>query len=297
VLSIALALLLFVFHFMNTLEERFFSVPLVVETDGNLIPSSAYTRMIRISVRGDAARVRSLLEEDVEPYINLKGKEKGIYRAPVLVRAQGTAQGLEPLEIKVEPLEISIALDQKVSKYVPLKANTRGPLQRGYELVSATLSPSQALIEGPAELMKGIAELATDLIELEGRSEDFSIMVSILNRDPLVVIQGNGMTEFQGSIREILGLENFTQLPIAIDRLHERFIGELDVLVGSVRLEGSQRALEQYQPPAAFLYVDCSAISEPGTYTLPVAAQPTQDFRLLRKEPERVTVQVRLRNP
>ncbi|MDR2394607.1 MAG: hypothetical protein LBD93_10710 [Treponema sp.] len=297
VLSIALALILFVFHHMNTLEERFFSVPLLVETTGNLIPASAYTKMIRISIRGDAARVRSLLEEDIEPYIDLTDKEKGIYRVPVQVRTHGTALGLEPLEIKVDPLEISIVLDHKTSKYVPLKANTRGPLQRGYELTSYTLKPSQVALEGPAEVMSAISELSTDFIDLDGRNEDFSIMVSILNHDPLVVIQGNGMTEFYGYIREIIGLENFTNLPIRVDRLDERFSADLEVGTGSIRLEGSQRALEQYSPPASLLYVDASAITEPGTYTLPVVVPSLPGFTLLRRDPETVTVQVRLKNP
>ncbi|MDR2633439.1 MAG: hypothetical protein LBC51_07445 [Treponema sp.] len=297
VLSIALALILFVFHHMNTLEERFFSVPLVVETTGNLIPASAYTKMIRISIRGDAARVRSFLEEDIEPYIDLTDKDKGIYRVPVQVRTHGTVPGLEPLEIKVDPLEISIVLDHKISKYVPLKANTRGPLQRGYALASYTLKPSQVALEGPAEVLSAISELSTDFIDLDGRNEDFSIMVNILNPDPLVLIQGNGMTEFHGLIREIIRLEQFTNLPIRVDRLPERFSSDLEVRTGSIRLQGSQEALEQYHPPASFLYVDASAISEPGVYTLPVLVPPLPDFTLLRKDPETVTLQVKLRTP
>jgi YbbR domain-containing protein len=292
VLSIALALILFIFHHMNTLEERFFSVPLLVETQGNVIPASAYTRMIRISVRGDAARVRSLLEEDIVPYIDLRGKEKGIYRVPVQVRTNGTAQGLEPLEIKVDPLEISIVLDHKVSKYVPLTGTTRGGPQKGYELVSFTLTPSQVVLEGPADEMSGISELFTDFIDLDGRSEDFSIMVNIVNREPLVVIQGNGMTEFHGVIREIIGLETFTNLPIRVDRLSERFNAELEVRIGSIRLEGSQHALEQYQASASFLYVDASSITEPGTYTLPVVVPSIPNLTLSRKDPERVRIQV-----
>jgi YbbR domain-containing protein len=297
VLSIALALILFMFHHMNTMEERFFSAPLVVETTGNLIPASAYTRMIRISVRGDADRVRSFLEEDIEPYLDLKGQDKGIYRVPVQVRAKGTVLGLEPLEIKVDPLEISIALDHKTSKYVPVKAHTQGPLPRGYELVSYTLNPSRVVLEGPAGILEDLSELSTDLITLDGRNEDFSLMVSMITPDPLAVIRGNGMTEFYGFIREIIGFEQFTQLPIRLEGLDERFAAEVQERIGSIRLEGSQRALEQYRPPAALLYVDASTVREAGTYTLPVQAPSMAPFTLVRTEPERITVQIRLKEP
>jgi hypothetical protein len=64
VLSIALAIILFVFHRMSVLEDRFFSVPLKVETAGTLIPASPYPRMVRVSLRGDANSIYPILEDD-----------------------------------------------------------------------------------------------------------------------------------------------------------------------------------------------------------------------------------------
>jgi hypothetical protein len=45
VLSIALAIILFAFHRMGSLEDRFFSVPLNVELSSTLTPASSYTRI------------------------------------------------------------------------------------------------------------------------------------------------------------------------------------------------------------------------------------------------------------
>jgi YbbR domain-containing protein len=201
VLSIALALLLFIFHRMSNLSDRFFSVPLNVEVRGNMIPSSSYPRTIRVSLRGDAVSINSILEDDIDAYVNLTRFETlGYYRVPVLVRRKGTALGVEPLEINVEPMELSIALDNKISKYVPLAANIRGQVEEGYVLSSFSLNPTQVVIDGPSELMGTIRELTTDYIDLNGRTGDFSVMVSILNQDPLLVIQGNGITEFRGFV-------------------------------------------------------------------------------------------------
>ncbi|MDR3343204.1 MAG: hypothetical protein LBT14_10570 [Treponema sp.] len=293
VLSVAMAIMLFVFRRMSTVEERFFSVPLIIEAEGNLIPASAYTRMIRISIRGDAADIHSLLESDIEAYIDLQGKEKGTYRVPVQIRQNGTTLGGEPLEIQVDPLEISLALDHKTSKQVLLTANTRGSLKQGYELLSYTLTPAQVTIEGPTDLMSGISEIYTDFIDLDGRSEDFSVMVSILNRDPLVVIRGGGITEFRGFVKEILTVGNFDGLPIIIQGLDEGYIAEAETKRGSVRLGGSRQTLENYVPPRGLLTLDCSALDQPGTYRVPVSIQLSPDLTLVRQEPETVTVHIR----
>jgi YbbR domain-containing protein len=121
VISVALALILVIFHQMSTLEERFFSAPLRVEGANTLLPSGPYARTIRISLRGDPASINPILEDDIEAFVDLsRYAEPGEHRVPVQVRKKGLAQDVEPLEISVEPLEIPMTLVQKTG-------NTEGP--------------------------------------------------------------------------------------------------------------------------------------------------------------------------
>jgi hypothetical protein len=200
--------------------------------------------------------------------------------------------GVEPLEISVDPMEISLELDRKISKYVPLTANLRGNVLSGYDLVSHTLTPTQVVVDGPLTLLGTISELYTDFIDLEGRNEDFSVTVNILNRDPLIVIRGNGMTEFHGFIQKLVPVRNFDGLPIALNGLDERLEAEPDVREGLVRLEGAQAQLDLFVPPPLFLYVNCSVITEPGTYTLPVKIDMPPEFNLVRQDPREVVLTV-----
>ncbi|MDR1863077.1 MAG: hypothetical protein LBQ67_04055 [Treponema sp.] len=288
VLSIILAVFLFVLHRMSTLEERFFSVPLNVEAKGNLTPSSSYPRMIRVSLRGDPTSIYPILEDDIEAFADFEKYDvPGTYRSPVQIRKKGTALEVEPLEIGVEPLEISLSLDHRISKFVPLTANIRGRLDSGYTLSSYTLNPTQVVIDGPSGLMGNISELRTDFIDLDGRTGDFSIMVNILNRDPLIVIRGNGSTEFRGFISRIIPVRNISDIPIRLTGLDEAFAGASEIRSGSVHLEGgSQEELDRFTPPLDFLYVDCSGISESGSYTLPVLSPPVPDLTMAIDPPE-----------
>jgi YbbR domain-containing protein len=293
VLSVFLAIIVFVFHRMTTMESRFFLTPLTVELPSHLVPSSPYTRKIRVTLRGDADNIIPILEDDVEAYIDLGHIElPGSFRAPVQIRKKGSAVGVEPLEISFNPFEIELELDQKSSKYVPLTANIQGSLEPGYDLVSHSLTPTQVALDGPAKLLDQVTELYTDIIDLDGRNADFSVMVSILNRDPLLTIRGNGMTEFRGFVRSRVAVRNFGSLPITIEGLDRRFLPESDVSFGNVRISGPQVELDAFVPPRSFLSVDCSGITGEGVYTLPVKVNLPPSLNLVRGEPGEITMAV-----
>lgn len=293
VLSIALAIILFVFHRMSMLENRFFSVPLNLEIDGNLVPASSYPRMVRVSLRGDANSIYPILEEDIEAYLDLtKYTGEGHYRAPVQVRKKGTALGVNAVEISVDPLEVSVDLDQKISKLVSVTPNFRGYLEPGYELVSYSLSPNQVVVDGPPKAMSGLSGLFTEFIDLDGKRESFSSTVRIMNRDPLVIIRGEGTTEFHGFVQGLLIIRTLEDMPIAARNLDERLAAELETGTGNVRVEGNQIELEAYEASAFALFLDCSELGQEGIYTLPVQAELPQGIALIQCEPEEVTVRV-----
>jgi YbbR domain-containing protein len=293
VISVAMAIVLFVFHRMSLLEERFFSVPLNVESNAFLIPASPYPGMVRITLRGDANTIYPIVEDDIQAYIDLdKHTEPGTYRAPVQIRKQGTAVRAEALEIAVDPLELVLTLDERLDKTVPLQVNFKGVLESGYELSSYTLEPSQARIEGPKSVVTDVDTLFTDYIDLTGRAEDFSATVRILHEDPLFVIRGSGFTEFHGSVREKQRAESFNNLPIRIEGLNDRFIGELEINRGSVRIEGGQTIFDRTRSADIRLYVDCSSITAPGDFLLPVLVFFPHLFTIIRQDPQQVIVHV-----
>ncbi|MDR2245620.1 MAG: hypothetical protein LBE17_02930 [Treponema sp.] len=283
VLSVALAVILFVFHRTSLLENRFFSAPLRIEKmSGNLVHASSYPRMVRVTLRGEANSIYPILEDDIDVYLDLsKYTAEGVYRVPVQVRREGTALGVDPLEISVDPPEVSIELDRKISKYVPLKPDIQGELAEGYELVSRTLTPTQVVVDGPLRRMSGLSELYTGVIDLGGRSEDFTVTVHIINRDPLLIIRGDGITEFRGLVRQYIMIRSFEGLSIGIRGLSGDFEGTVAVETGNIRIEGPQSEIESFEPGMDILYVDCSLITEGGVYTLPVQADIPQSFTLI----------------
>jgi hypothetical protein len=293
VLSIGLAIILFIFYRISMLEERFFSVPLNIEHLNNLMPSGFYPRMIRINLRGESNSIYPVLEDDIEAYVDMEGyNEPGIYVVPVQWRIRGAVQGAEPLQITVDPVQIAFSMDYKISKLVPLAANFRGQVEAGHTMTSYSLSPNQVIVDGPASLMADVSEFHTELIDLGGRTSDFSMTVNILHSNPLIIVRGNGLTDISGIIRQIVPVRNIN-VPIVVTGIMTGFTGELEISSGSVRMEGeNQNAVDSFEPPGDFLKVDCSGIREPGIYVLKVLSGTAENIRFM-VEPNEVRIRIR----
>jgi len=293
VLSIGVAIVLFMFHRMSALEERFFSVPLRVETNGQMVPASAYPRMVRVTLRGEANSIFPILEEDIETYIDLsRYRSEGVFKAPVQIRKKGTALAVDPLEIHVEPLEIAMAVEPKLSRTIPVTPSFRGYLEPGYEMGSYAIEPAQLEVSGPASAIEKMTDLTTDFIELSGRKEDFSASVKIINRNSLVSVRGNGTVEFSAAIQQSIMLKTYDHLPIVISGLRDGFIARPQINFGSVRLQGSQNDLEAYLPDASLLSLDCSDIRDDGMYLLPLIVSAPQNMAVIRYDPVEVPVEI-----
>ena len=204
VLSVAAALILSVFHRMNTLEARFFSSPLIIETNDTLVPANSFTQVIRVSLRGEANSIFPIVEDDIETYIDLgRYTSEGLHKIPVQIRRKGSALGVQPLEVSVDPIEISVRLERKTIRNVNVAPVFQGNIAEGYELTSQSILPAAVIAEGPHSVIDALFEFNTGTIDLNGRYEDFSVIVNIINNDPLIVIHGNRTIEYRGTIRRI----------------------------------------------------------------------------------------------
>lgn len=292
-LAVVAAIMLYQFHRVNALEERVFSVPLAVQTDGTLVPASAYPRMVRVTLRGEANTVFPILEEDIEAYIDLtKYKSAGVYKAPILIRKTGSAAVADPLQIQVDPLETAIAIEFRKTKLVPITPSFRGYLESGYELSSYSIEPAEIEVAGPASRIDALVDVTTEAIELTGRQAAFSVSVKLANRDSLLSIRGDGAVQFSGQIRQSIVMRSLDKQPIILSGLPEGLVAFPQTNFGTVALQGSQHDLSAYVPDASLLSIDCSRLTAPGSYLLPLIVSAPPNFDVVRYDPIEVSVEV-----
>jgi YbbR domain-containing protein len=249
--------------------------------------------MVRVTLRGEANSIYPVMEDDIQAYVDLSRFDRpGNYQVAVQIRKLGTALDVSPLEIRIDPGEISLVLDHRISKFVPVTASFRGDVDPGFILNSHSLNPSQVIIDGPSRLVGNITELSTEIIDLGGRSQDFSMSVNILNRDPLLAVRGNGITEFRGSISRVVSVRNIQNVPVTITGLSSQFVYVPELRTVTLHLEGAdQSELDNFVLPQDFLVIDCSAIQEPGTYMLQVRSDTVPNL-ILTFDPPEIMVQI-----
>jgi len=295
ILSLALAGALAYFYQMNRLEERPMSVALTVVANDDFVPASQYPRTVRLVLRGESNAIYAVLEGDIEATLDLRGyTSAGVWRVPVRIEKKGSALGIDPLEISVEPSDIALSIEPRVVKEVQVVPSFRGYLEPGYELAGFTLSPSRVEVAGPASVMEKFADAATTPIELTGRSDNFSVGATIALRDPFVRLLSADSIEFSAQVKKALVFRNYQDLELGFIGLREGLALELPspAVAGSARVAASSVELESFAPSPGTLEVDLSSVDGPGAYVVAVVPRFPAGFDVESWSPVAVTVNV-----
>ncbi|MBN2874417.1 MAG: hypothetical protein JXM71_04925 [Spirochaetales bacterium] len=296
VLSIAGAVALFFFYQLNKLEERPLSVPLVVVAHEDFVPASSYPRTVRLVLRGETNAIYAVLEDDLEATLDLRGyTSAGVWRVPVRVEKRGSALGIDPLEISVDPSDVALSIEARVVKEIQVVPSFRGYLEPGYELAGFSIAPSRIEVSGPASVMEGIVDVSTEPIELTGRAEDFTARVRIVSRDPLVEYLFSDLVEFSATVQQALIYRSYQDIPVSYSGLQEGLEVTTPPPLGSARVAASSSELESFVPAPGALDVDLSGVAEPGVYTLAVVPRFPEGFDVSSWLPMALTLTVQER--
>ncbi|HKL87253.1 MAG TPA: CdaR family protein [Treponemataceae bacterium] len=297
IICLTLALLLFLFYRMSTLEERFFSSPLEIENSGTMVPASLYPRMIKISLRGEMDSIYPIQESDVGVFLDLSSITKeGEYRLPVQIRLQGTAIGIDPLEVSVDPSQITLRVEHRLVKKVAVTPSFKGYPEAGFEFNGYTVRPSVLELDGPRSAIEKISELTTEFVDLTGLNESFEGIVSVLNKNMLISISGDGKINYKVTINKTTLIKNFEEVPFYFENLDPDLEIDTDIGTGSIQIKGTQNELENWTLPENTLTILCENVKDPGEYSLPVHAIVPAPFEVLANSPNEIQISIRRRD-
>jgi len=291
VLSLAAAAVLFFFYRASTLEERDFNVPLQLQVPAGLAVSKPYPRSVRVTLRGRGESVYSVLEEDIIVSADLdRFSAEGDFRVPLRVRRTGSAAGVEPLDVRVEPAELRLALEKEIVRTVQVQARLKGQPEHGYELAQYSVAPMSVEVTGPRSAVQSLQSVSTEEVDITGAREDFSLTVPLLRENSLVRYPREASVLFRGTVRPAQLIQAFQQVDVvSVDQPAELRIAE-PLPKGSISLQGEQLRLEAIPPGQLRLIADCGGIRRPGVYRLPLKPDVPPGFVVVRFEPRELTV-------
>jgi YbbR domain-containing protein len=293
VIALGVAVVIVLFSDLARTDERYFSVPLEVLVDDSVMPSEEFPTRARVRLRGDESEIYAVNEEDVVAVADFREHTTdGQYRAPVEVERSGTALDFEALEITVEPLNVVVTLEQKLTSSLPVAANIVGFPPHGYEFSDFRISPTTVDVEGPRSVLEGLTQILTEEIDLTGRTEDFSERVRLARPSPLVVFPGGNVVDFRALISETRIQTTFENLPIDVRGLDPLYELVSDPVTASIRVQGKQLDLEGVPPDRFEVSVDASQIDGSGNYSLATVALVPSGIVVLDIDPSAIEVTV-----
>jgi hypothetical protein len=291
VICLSAAVILFLFNRINSLSDRFVSVPLTVDVPAGFALASAYPRTVRITLRGEAASINAILEDDLEASASLEGRQDpGIYRTAVKVVRRGTALSVEPLEVRVDPQEISFTLEPLLERRVSVAPDIKGVPAHGYELAGYELTPRVAVLRGPKSRVQGAATLLTEEVDLTGRTGPFTLRVRVVLPDSLLSLAGDPFVEFKASIQEAVVSNRFESVEITVLDVAPGLKPTEGLPTGSVQVQGSQLAVEALEAGQVRLVAEGELVRRAGTWTLEVRPEVPSTVSVLDWTPRELTV-------
>ena len=281
-ISVALAILLWLYVNDELSAEREIVAPLKIETPKNMaVKSGASAAGVRVRVRGPKRKVELIGPMEIQ----------GVYRIPEGTPPGPFAANLDASHFATPP-EVSIMrvvedrmefeLIQTSGKLLRVKAITAGSPKEGFEIDGSPLVvPSEVTVTGPSEDLKGAEYIETEPVDIGGQAESFSRKValvrSVKSGDRLVPVQCAETVEIFVKIRE-------ETVPRVFQGIWVRALVPAGVTAKvtikppqvNVRAVGERRRVTQLRPEDIRLYVDLSDAAGEGLRqaTLPILVSP-----------------------
>lgn len=293
VICLTLALFLFLFYRISNMGTKTVSLPLQIENSGSMTPSVPFLRNVHVTLRGESESIYAVSEEHITPYADLSHiREEGVYAVPVQIRLSGAASGIDPLEVTVDPPEITLTLERKAYKTLPVQGVFSGFPAEGYRLESFTLNPPSVEVSGPQSLVEPLEKLTTAPVVLSGWNTGFDGSADIVLPSDLLLLDGGQKVGYRVTIVPEITERQFPGTDIVFDSLRPGLQIAESGLTGTLVIQGPRIQLSRWTPSGPLLSVSCETVTGPGTYVLPVSAAAPRQFSVLRLEPREITVTV-----
>ncbi|UTC68275.1 MULTISPECIES: YbbR-like domain-containing protein [unclassified Treponema] len=296
VISFALAIVLVQLYKGSLLEKKYFYAPLVIENSGELVPAVNIPRLVKISVWGDPTIIAPIREEHITAYMDLSSiTGPGDYRIPIQAKLKGLASDVSDFEVEVEPADIWLTLEESLSKRVNVRLNLGGSPAENYEVYERDVDPATVEIKGPHSAVSQIEEMLTNGVQIDNRKTGFSGYVDIFASNPLVSVVGTSRIAYSIKIREIVSVQTYEDIALYFDNLNDKLEVVPNSVLGNITIRGTKSNISSWTPPENVLRVNCTNISIPGIYSLPVQAVVPGKLSLIDANPKNIQFEVRIK--
>ena len=293
IISLLAATFLYFYYQINQLQTTSLYIPLNVESDGNLLLVNNIPTNVKITVKGKPEEISKITERDITAYLNLNYYyEPGKYNIPIDLKLSTLVERMNPLEIKIKPESMELQLEKKTIEYVPVAPKIIGTVAPGYEISSIEVEPKNVRIVGPYSAVTHTTEIETNAVDISNITENTEFDSYFVNKNKLISIDEGNTCTVKVNISEIIENKTFENIDITLLNPGQDLEATYTIKKANFTVKGTQNYLANYKLPYGVLYVDCSAITEPGEYSLDIKNHKLNNLTPISIEPKNINITV-----
>ena len=293
VICFIIAVFLYFFHQASLVETKTFVLPLEVIENGMVMHLGNIPKSVSVVVRADENNIKAILPTDMQATISLDSiTEKGTYTLPVNIFLSDTIKEMDPLEVKLKDEAVTVQVDTKSFKYVPILPSVIGEVSHGYEIQNISMNPSTVEIFGPTTIVNATEQIYSTRVNVSNAEINFATEVSYQNINYLLTVVDEGPFKATVSIVPKIMERDFTNLEVEVLNLLPGLELQEELPSVSVKLSGAMSFLENYSVSKHSVILNLHEITEPGTYEIPLRYIFPANIQLLEKSDEELTVTI-----
>ncbi len=271
---IAVGLALVVWFAVNneeTLPGFFQAVPVrLVNLPDDLARAADLQYTLTVEVDGSRRDLERVSPGLLSPQIDLSNAVAGDNIYQILADDLRPPAGVSVIQII--PSSINIQLETRQEKSVRVAAVTSGEPAPGYEVVGRSTDPETALVSGPRSLLEALEQILTSTVDLSGKTEPFTQMVT-LRPGSLIGLPQQRTVELRIDIVERAINEQFDDIAVVV--INNRFQVTVNPQVLGVVLSGPPSVLAALDVAQMRVVIDAAELEPLANDYL---IEPTVEF-------------------
>lgn len=169
-------------------RERTFSAPLsLVSIPRDMMITTPIPETVDVRLRGREGDLRARTSQSLEVPVDLSWVQSP-GEAEITLRPHLVDVPPEIEVVSIEPNKFRFRIEELRQRTVPIRPFLGGELPAGYTAGEANATPERALVSGPSSQILNLTEVATERINMTGRTATFVQSVAVVSDSPLVRI-------------------------------------------------------------------------------------------------------------
>ena len=293
VICLVIAIFLYIFHQASLIDSKTIVVPLQISENGIVMHVGSTPGSVSLVVRADEEVIKNLQTTDIIASIDLDTiTKKGTYELPVRITLSENLLAYDPFEVRLKDDSVSIDVDRKAIKYVPLVPSIVGEVAHGYEIDSISMSPSTVEVAGPESVVEATEQIYTTRLNVSNAETNFSAETSYQSINKLLTVLDEGPFKAEVTVKPVVMERLFENVEVELLNLDPRFTVKGELPLVSIKLSGTMPVLENYILTKHAVQINMREVTEPGEYTLPLRYVLPANLQLIEKSDEELTLTI-----